>query len=156
MNLLKIKIINLLNLIMRDKKIKCYPYCLGLKYDREIGITEDQWEKNDINVIVKLLLQDLEKLKISYKVVDKKYILAANEKLLALRIGVMWLHYFCYLDYHVIVKKQDGYWYSKFGQLDPEKLPLNTDIELWNWRDSNNIVKENHYKGEIAYIAIQC
>jgi hypothetical protein len=148
---------NLLSFIRKPKIVRCYPYCLGLDYDRQIGIKQEQWEENDIDLIAQLMVKDLEKLKIDSKIVDEKYIPSNNENLLALKAGIMWIYNdYYYSDYHVIVKKQDGYWYSKFGQLDPERLPLGTDVQSWNWRDSHNKVKENHYNSKIVYIVVQC
>lgn len=148
---------NIFDLFLRGKKVRCYPYCLGLKYDRNPGITKEQWEQADVNIIADVILKDLEKIKISAKIVDKTYIPTPKEKLIALKIGVMWMHgdYIHYADYHMVVKRSDGYWYSKFGTLSPEKLPLGIDIEEWNWRDSKNNVPENHYNSEIVYIAIK-
>jgi len=148
---------NLLSFIRKPNIVRCYPYCLGLNYDRQVGIKQEQWEKNDINLIADLMIKDLEKLKISGRIVDETYIPSPAENLLALKAGLMWLHDDCYYysDYHVIVKRQDGYWYSKFGQLPPERLPLGTDVQSWNSRDSNNRVKENHYNSKIVYITVQ-
>ena len=153
-----LKNINLFNLILRERVIRCYPFCLDLNYDRKLGITQAQWETSDVNVIAEVLLKDLRRLKLSCKIVDKTYVPSANEKLLALKVGIMWVHgdYLHYVDYHIIVKRQDGHWYSKFGDLPPEQLPLGTDIELWNWRDSDGEVPENHYNSEIVYVAVKC
>ncbi len=139
------------------KNIRCYSYCLGLNYERYPKITKEQWKKADSNVIAKVILEDLKELKITSKIVDKTYIPNINEELLALRAGIKWLsediEY--YLDYHVIIKKQDGYWYSKFGTLYPERLPKDIDIETWNWRDKKCNIPENRYNKSIVYIAIQ-
>jgi len=148
---------NLLSFFRKSKTVRCYPYCLGLKYDREIGITQEQWEKCDVNLIAELMLKDLQKLKISSKIVDETYIPSTKENLIILKAGFMWqLGDSSYCDYHVIVKRQDGYWYTKFGRLAPERLPLDMDIQSWNWRDSNKRVEENHYNSKIVYLAVQC
>lgn len=148
----------LLNFKKKIGKIRCYPYCLGLEYNREIGITHEQWEKADVNVIAELMVKDLEKLEVTCKIVDKTYTPATKENLLALKLGIMYMNddYIYCVGYHVIVKRQDGFWYSKFGLLSPERLPFNTDIESWNWRDSNNNVPQHLYSSNIVYIAFQC
>lgn len=147
----------LLDLIRRNKKVRCYPYCIGLKYDRTLERTKNQWEKTDINVIAEIILEDIEKLKITAKIVDNKYIPSGKENLLAIRACIMWQggDYLHDVDYHIVVKKQDGYWYSKFEGTNPEKLPLGTNIESWNWRDSNKEVPRKYYNSEIAYIAVK-
>ena len=134
-----------------------YPYCIGLKYDRLIRITEEEWKTGDVNVIAEALLRDLEKLNMSCKLVNKTYVPMNNENILALRVGIKWMHgdYLDYTDYHIIIKRKNGYWYSKFGQFDPEKLALHVDIESWDWRDKKKKVPKNYYNSGIVYIALQ-
>ena len=147
----------LLNLIKKDKNLRCYSYCIGLKYDRSLKKTKGQWEKTDINKIADIVLEDLNRLKISCKIVDKTFIPSDCEKLLALRVSILWLggDYYHDVDYHIIVKEHDGYWYSKFYDLPAKRLPPHIDIETWNWRDVKKRIKRNHYNSKIIYIAVK-
>ena len=146
---------HLLDLIMRDEMVGCYPYCIGLNYDRKITINQQQWEKEDINVIAKLILGDLKKLGIPAKIVDKLYVFSRKENMLALRVGIKMKRgeYLYHSNYHVIVKREDGYWYSKFRNLPPERLPLNIDLESWDWQNSDKNFKRKYFNSKIIYIA---
>ena len=148
----------LLDLIRRNNKVRCYPFCIGLRYDRSLEGTKRQWEKTNINSIADIILEDLKKLKIPAKVVERTYMPYINERLLALRVSILWQDgdYFHDVDYHIIVKRSDGYWYSKFYELLPERLPLNVDIDLWDWRDNGKTVPKKHFNSEIVYIAVKC
>lgn len=146
------------DLIRRNEKVRCYPYCIGLKYDRSLEKTKRQWERTNIYSIAQIIIEDLKKLKIPSKIVYKTYTPSCDEKLLALRVSILWQggDYLHDVDYHIIVKRQDGYWYSKFYELPPEQLPKDIDIEAWSWRDSNRVVHKGHYNSEIVYIAVKC
>lgn len=143
------------DLVRRNNMVRCYPYCIGLNYDRQISITQKQWEKEDIDVIAQLILKDLRKLEISARIVDKRYVPSAKENILALKVGIRMKHdeYLYHSNYHIIVKKEDGYWYSKVDNLPAEKLPLTTDIESWDWQASNKKAKKKYYNSKIVYIA---
>jgi len=147
---------HLFDLARRNKRIQCYAYCIGLNYDRKIGIKQQHWEKEDVNVIAALILQDLEKLNIPAKIVDKSFIPFGKVNMLALKVGIKMKRgeYLYYSNYHIIIKKQDGYWYSKFKDLEPERLPFNTDIELWDWQAADKSIKKKFYNSNIVYIAI--
>jgi len=148
----------LLNLIRKNKDVGCYSYCIGLKYDRILKETRNQWEKTDINSIAEIVREDLKKIKISSQIVDKTFVPSINEKLLAIRVCILYHDgdYYHDVDYHIVVKKNDGYWYSKFYNLPAKKLATNTNIEIWNWRDTKKIIPRNYYNSKIVYIAVQC
>lgn len=145
-------------IIKRNNKVRCYSYCIGLKYDRCLKKTKRQWEKTDVDAIAKIVLDDLKKLKIPAKIVSKNYRPFITESLIALRVSILWMggDYYHDVDYHMVVKKQDGHWYSKFNNLPPERLSINTNIELWDWRDNAKTIQKNYYNSKIVYIAVKC
>jgi len=146
----------LLDLMTRNNRIHCFPYCIGLKYDRTIYISDEQWDTKSVNVISKVILDDLKKLKIHSRIVDKNYKPTIQENLLAVKLCMMWTRGKQLYDiyYHIVVKRQDGYWYSKYRNQSPEKLPLGTDIEKWIWRKDKHNTTKDYYNTKTVYIAV--
>jgi hypothetical protein len=148
----------LLKLIKKDKDVRCYSYCIGLKYDRILKEALGRWVKSDINTITQIVMEDLKKLKIPARIVDKNFKPFRGEKLIALRFATLYDDgdYYHDIDYHMVIKKLDGYWYSKFHGAPVKRLEPNVDLSQWNWRDGKKIICKNHYDSEIAYIAVKC
>lgn|GEM_PF-1210015 len=146
----------LLDLMIRNNKIQCYPYCIGLKYDRSISITDEQWDTKDVNVIAEVILTDLKKLNIPSRIVDKNYTPSTHENLLALKVCMMWIwgKQFYDIYYHIVVKRQDGYWYSKFDNQYHERLPLGTNVESWIWRKEKINTTKKYFNTKTVYIAV--